>query len=63
MEKVFWGCVGAVIMYYWLNSSGRQSKNIQVLDELRNTVHGLIKKYAPDADDVAVGNDVIANIK
>ena len=59
-EKVFWFAVGFLVArYIVLNTPDYRAKEAEKLDEIRNKVHDLIEKYAPQADDVSVGRDVI----
>lgn len=63
LEKVFWVAVGFVIARYLiLKNPDYIEKEAKVIDDLRNKVHDVVKKYAPTADDTAVSNDVIAVI-
>jgi hypothetical protein len=60
LEKLFWAAVGALIMrYVILNTTDYKKKEAEVIDNARNTAHDLIKKYAPEADDNQVANDVL----
>lgn len=47
------------IYHYTHPYSAREAEE---LDLLRNKVHDLIKKYAPSADDLAVGQDVLSTL-
>lgn len=59
-EKIFWFGVGFLVArYVILNTPDYQVKEAEKIDELRNKIHDVIKKYAPAADDVEVGNDVL----
>lgn len=60
-EKIFWFGVGFLVArYVVLNTPDYKAKEADKIDEIRNRVHDIIKKYAPDADDASVGNDVIS---
>lgn len=62
-EKIFWFAVGALVMRYMiLNTPDYKAKESAKLDELRNNVHDLIKKYAPEADDAEIGEDVMTTL-
>jgi hypothetical protein len=64
MRDIILVALGAVIMrYVILNTPDYRQKEATTLDDLQNRVHDLIKKYAPDADDVEVGNDVINTVQ
>lgn len=59
-EKIFWFGVGFLVARYLiLNTPDYRAKETEKIDDVRNKVHDLIKKYAPAADDKAVGNDVL----
>lgn len=63
-EKIFWFGVGFLVArYIILNTPDYKAKEAAKIDDIRNTVHDLIKKYAPDADDIEVSNDVLTTIK
>lgn len=63
-EKIFWALIGALVMrYVILNTPDYKAKEAAKIDELQNRVHDLIKKYAPEADDTQVANDVVTNIQ
>lgn len=60
-EKIFWFGVGFFVARYMvLDTPDYRVKEAEKIDEIRNKVHDVIKKYAPAADDTAVGSDVIA---
>ncbi|MFA6573706.1 MAG: hypothetical protein WCT13_06115 [Patescibacteria group bacterium] len=62
-EKIFWFGVGFIVArYVVLNTPDYKNKETEKIDEIRNKVHDLIKKYAPAADDVTVGDDVLKAI-
>lgn len=62
-EKIFWFGAGFLVARYLiLNKPDYKAKEAEVIDKLRNQAHDLIKKYAPEADDAAVGNDVLGMI-
>jgi hypothetical protein len=65
LEKVFWFGVGFLVARYFIlkDPASYQAKEENAIDEIRNGVHDLIKKYAPEADDQQVGADVIATVK
>jgi hypothetical protein len=64
MRDIILVALGAVIMrYVILNTPDYRQKEATTLDDLQNRVHDLIKKYAPEADDVEVGNDVINTVQ
>ena len=59
-EKIFWFGIGFLVARYLiLNTPDYRAKETEKIDEIRNKVHDLIKKYAPTADDETVGGDVI----
>jgi hypothetical protein len=61
LEKIFWFSVGAFLMrYVILNTPDYREKEAQELDDLRNKVHDALKKYAPEADDAAISEDVLS---
>jgi hypothetical protein len=61
IEKLFWAAVGALIMrYIILNTPDYKAKEAAKLDEIWNKAHDLVKKYAPQADDTQVSQDVLA---
>lgn len=63
-EKVFWFGVGYLVArYVVLNTPNYAAKETQAVDDVRNRVHDLIKKYAPGADDTAVGADVMSTVQ
>jgi hypothetical protein len=60
-EKIFWALVGALVMrYIILNTPDYRAKEAEKVDEIRNKVHDLIKKYSPESNDEEVGNDVLS---
>jgi len=60
LQKVFWFGVGFLVArYIILNTPDYINKEAAEVDKIRNDVHDLIKKYAPGADDAAVGQDVL----
>lgn len=60
-EKIFWFGVGFLVArYVVLNTPDYKEKEAEKIDEIRNKVHDVIKKYAPEADDSAIGSDVIS---
>lgn len=69
-EKIFWFGVGFLVArYVVLNNPDYKAKEAAVLgsvkpsiDELRNSVHDLIKQYSPEADDLQVAKDVLITI-
>jgi hypothetical protein len=69
-EKIFWFGVGFLVArYVVLNNPDYKAKEAKILgtasttiDEIRNDVHDLIKKYNPEADDLEVANDVLIAI-
>lgn len=62
-EKIFWFGIGFLVARYLiLNTPDYRAKETEKIDDVRNKVHDLIKKYAPGADDTAVGNDVLNTI-
>ena len=63
-EKIFWAVIGALIMrYVILNTPNYKAKEAAKVDELQNKVHDLVKKYAPEADDNAVAEDILSTVK
>lgn len=59
-EKVFWFGVGYLVARYLiLNNPDYQKQEASKIDDIRNKVHDLVKKYAPDADDTVIGGDVL----
>ena len=59
-EKVFWFAVGFLVArYIVLNTPDYRAKEAEKIDEIRDKVHNLVKKYAPQADDYSIGQDVI----
>lgn len=63
-EKIFWMAVGALIMrYVILNTPDYRTKEAAKIDELQNKVHDLIKKYAPEADETEIANDVLTTVQ
>jgi hypothetical protein len=64
-EKIFWFGVGFLVARYIImkDPQGYQAKEAQAVDDLRNGVHDLIKKYAPEADDQEVAQDVVTTVK
>jgi hypothetical protein len=64
LEKAFWFGVGYLVArYIILKTPDYKVKESEKIDQLRNSVHDLIKKYAPQADDAQVGDDVMTNIQ
>jgi hypothetical protein len=62
-EKIFWFGVGYLVArYVILSTPDYKAKETERVDDVRNKVHDLIKKYAPAADDTAVGKDVLNTI-
>lgn len=62
-EKIFWFGIGYLVArYIILNTPDYKVKEAEKIDEVRNKVHDLIKKYAPEADDAQVGNDVLSTL-
>lgn len=62
-EKVFWFAVGFLVARYVIYEiPDYKAKEAEKLDQIRNNVHDLIKKYVPTADDAAIGKDVITII-
>lgn len=60
LEKIFWFGVGYLVArYVILHTPDYQAKESAQIDQIRNSVHDLIKKYAPEADDQEVASDVI----
>ena len=62
IEKLFWMAVGGAAMYFYLKDPKHVAAADAEVDKIRNSVHDLIKKYAPDADDLQVGADVVQTI-
>lgn len=63
-EKLFWALIGALVMrYIILNTPDYRAKEAAKIDDLQNKVHDLIKKYAPEADDSVVANDVMTTVQ
>ena len=63
MKEVFWFIAGALVMrYIIINTPDYKQKESIKLDELRNNIHDLVKKYAPEADDSEIGADVLTTI-
>jgi len=63
-EKVFWFGVGYLVARYIILSTPDYAiKETAKVDDIRNKVHDLIKKYAPQADDTEVGNDVLVTVQ
>jgi hypothetical protein len=64
LNKLFWFGVGFLVARYVIfNTENYPEKEAAALDSIRSGVHDLIKKYAPEADDQAVQNDVISTVK
>jgi len=62
-EKIFWFGVGYLVARYLiLNTPDYREKEALKVDQVRNQVHDLIKKYAPEADDSEIGADVLTTI-
>jgi hypothetical protein len=62
-EKIFWFGVGYLVArYVILNTPDYKAKESAKIDDVRQSVHDLIKKYAPEADDSEVGTDVMNTI-
>lgn len=62
-EKLFWFGAGFLVARYLvLNTPDYKAKESEKIDEIRNKVHDLIKKYAPSADDASIGKDVLDTI-
>jgi TFIIF-interacting CTD phosphatase-like protein len=60
LEKIFWFGVGFfVARYLILNTPDYRAQETQKIDEVRNKVHDLIKKYVPSADDGEIADDVL----
>jgi hypothetical protein len=63
MKNIFFFAAGFLLARYLIyNVPDSKAKEAQEIDAIRNKVHDLIKKYAPEADDVQVGNDVMNTI-
>lgn len=61
-EKLFWFGAGFLLARYLiLNTENYKVKEAAAIDDVRNKVHDLVKKYAPEADDARIGEDVINN--
>jgi hypothetical protein len=64
LEKVFWFGVGYLVArYIIMNTPDYKTKEAQQIDDLRNAVHDLVKKFAPEADDQAIAADVVTTVK
>ncbi len=65
LEKVFWFGVGFLVARYFIlkDPNAYQAKEEDAIDQIRNGVHDLIKKYAPEADDQAIASDVVATVR
>jgi hypothetical protein len=62
-EKIFWFGAGFLVARYLiLNTPDYREKEAQKIDELRGSIHELIKKYAPQADDYQVSQDVMSTV-
>lgn len=62
-EKIFWFGVGYLVARYLvLNTPDYQKKEAEKIDQLREQVHNLVKKYAPEADDAEIGADVLITV-
>ncbi len=62
-EKFFWFGAGFLVArYIILNTPDYKIKEAAKIDELQSKVHDLIKKYAPEADDSKVSQDVINTV-
>lgn len=60
LEKIFWFGVGYLVArYIILGTPDYVKKEAEITDNIREKVHELVKKYAPDASDLEVGNDVL----
>jgi hypothetical protein len=63
LQKIFWFGLGFFVAWYVIpNTPANKAKINAEVDKLQNSVHDLIKKYAPDANDQAVASDVISTI-
>jgi hypothetical protein len=65
LEKVFWFGIGFLVARYFIlqDPNAYKAKEDDAIDQIRNGVHDLIKKYAPEADDQAIANDVVNTVK
>lgn len=64
LEKAIFFAIGFLVArYVILNTPDYRVKETQNIDDVRNKIHYLIKKYAPQADDSAVGADVMATVQ
>jgi uncharacterized membrane protein len=63
LKDLFWMGIGGLVVYILMKNPQSQVKLDEEIDNLRNSVHDLIKKYDPEADDQAVAADVIATVK
>jgi hypothetical protein len=64
LEKLFWFGVGYLVArYIILKDPGYKDKEAKAIDDIRNGVHDLIKKYAPEADDLQISEDVMTTVK
>lgn len=62
-EKIFWFGVGYLVArYIILNTPDYREKEALKVDQIRESVHDLIKKYAPEANDADIGTDVLMTI-
>jgi uncharacterized membrane protein len=63
LKNIFFFAFGFLVArYIILNTTDYKAQESETIDKIRNNVHDLIKKYAPEADDTAIGADVIATI-
>ncbi len=63
MKNLIWFVAGALVMrYIILHTPDYRVKEAERLDDLRNKVHDIVKKYAPEADDEQIGDDVLATL-
>jgi hypothetical protein len=61
LEKIFWMGVGILIARVVIfNTPDYKTKEAEKINQLRNGVHEIIKKYAPEADDTEVSKDVMS---
>ena len=64
IEKLFWFGLGFLTARYLvLNTANYAEIEASKLDQLRGITHDLIKKYAPQADELQISEDVESNIK
>jgi len=62
VEKLIFFGLGFLVARYLITRHGSEEYlklETQLVDKFRNQAHDVIKKYAPDASDEEIGNDLI----